>query len=260
MLGCRFAENLNNPADPISIAKHAIIGPEDQKHFGGSYVLAQRFLIDWDRVNNLTETQIEDLVGRNLDQEIIPDRHLFSHIKSGRLQNEHGDTQSILRLGLPFGSARKDDKSALQLTSALQKVNDEEGIFFAGYCNSAVTLENIMLNQIGAADRMLSMMNSTDGGFFYIPSLHDLGVHDLDHANRLFGVSYFKQLVEDREVCDWKKFPGVDWERLNRHYKTASANGLMYYNHQNYLFQMATNIGRPDAVTTKLPLIVFCLF
>ena len=43
VLGCRFSENLNNPSDPVTIAKHTIIGCEDIEHLGGSFVLAQRF-------------------------------------------------------------------------------------------------------------------------------------------------------------------------------------------------------------------------
>ena len=246
ILGCRFSENLNNPADPISIAKHSIIGPEDADHMGGSFVMSQRFVIDWERVNNLSEEQIEDLLGRDLQQEIIPDRHQFTHIKAARLHDENGNTQMILRLGLPFGNAKKDHPSMFKLSEALQKVNDEEGLYFAGYSKSAAILENIMLNQIGSKDRLLSMMNPSDnvGGFFYIPSLDDLLVVDLRSA--LFNGNFFQSLTNSPDSCDWRCFPGVDWQRTNRHYKDSSKNGLMFYNHQNFLFQMATNIGRSD--------------
>ncbi len=36
VLGCRFSENLNNPADPVTIGKHTIVGAEDIEHVGAS--------------------------------------------------------------------------------------------------------------------------------------------------------------------------------------------------------------------------------
>ncbi|MEL6750301.1 MAG: formate acetyltransferase, partial [Pseudomonadota bacterium] len=105
VLGCRFSENLNNPADPVTVAKHALTGPEDIDHLGASYVVAQHFVINWEQINAMSEDQIEDLIGRKTDDTIIPNRDTRSHIKSARQQDEQGNTKTVLRLGLPYGRA-----------------------------------------------------------------------------------------------------------------------------------------------------------
>ena len=240
VLGCRFSENLNNPSDPITIAKHTLIGCDDMEHFGGSFVLAQRFLINWNQINMMTEDQIEDLIGRKTDDTIIPDRDSRSHIKSARIQDENGNTTPVLRLGLPFGRA-KQTGSGFRTPKSVT-VSDEEGIYFAGFSREVGILENIMFNQIGPDsgfmnDRLFNHLKSDLGGFFYIPSVDDL---DLDMMKD------YKNNFSYMEKGDWTRFPGVDWTRLDRHYRNASKNGLMYYSHQNYLFTMSTEINRDN--------------
>lgn len=240
VLGCRFSENLNNPSDPVTIAKHTLIGGEDIDHLGGSFVLAQRFLINWNQINMMTEDQIEDLIGRKTDDTIIPDRDSRSHIKSARIQDENGNTTPVLRLGLPFGRA-KQISSGFRVPKSVT-VSDEEGIYFAGFCKEAGILENIMSNQIGGDsgfmnDRLFNHLKSDLGGLFYIPSINDLELDDMIGYSNNF--SFMEQ-------GDWTRFPGVDWSRLDRHYQDASENGLMYYSHQNYLFTMSTGINRTN--------------
>lgn len=240
VLGCRFSENLNNPSDPITIAKHTLIGGDDIKHLGGSFVLAQRFLINWNQINMMTEDQIEDLIGRKTDDTIIPDRDSRSHIKSARIQDANGNTTPVLRLGLPFGRAKQTSAGFRAPKSVT--ASDEEGIYFAGFAKEAGIVENIMSNQIGADrgfmnDRLFNHLKSDLGGIFYIPSIDDLGLdQQADYTND------FSFLKSD----DWSRFPGVDWSRLDRHYQDASENGLMYYSHQNYLFTMSTGINRTN--------------
>nr|WP_283102860.1 Dyp-type peroxidase [Shewanella abyssi] len=245
VLGCRFSENLNNPADPVSIAKHTITGVEDIEHIGSSYVLAQRFVINWDQINSMTEDQIEDLIGRKTDDTIIPSRDQRSHIKSARMQDDQGNNTPILRLGLPFGKA--STKSCTRVAKGTT-VADEEGIYFAGFAKSVTILENIMNNQIGGTlgymdDRLFNHIKSDLGGFFYIPSVQDLSLeNNNDYAND------FSKL----EAGDWSAFPGVDWSRLDRHFEQRSENGLMYYNHKNYLNRMAT-MSAEDKLTYNPP-------
>ena len=210
VLGCRFSENLNNPADPVTIAKHSIVGAEDLEHLGGSYVLAQRFKINWEQLHMMSEDQIENIIGRKTDDTIIPTRDTRTHIKSARLQDENGNTTPVLRLGLPFGESPYNDDPALIRKGS--NVADEEGIFFAGYARSLGILENIMDNQIGdnddyMNDRLFNNAKSDLGGFFYIPSSKDLGLIANDqYANQW----------QDKK---WSDFPGVNWDRLDRHFK-----------------------------------------
>lgn len=232
VVGCRFSENLNNPTDPITLQRHVVVGAEDPDHLGASYVLAQRFLINWERVLDHSAQDIEDMVGRTTADILIPSREDRSHIKRARVQDERGNTTPVLRLGLPFGqSTAVHDETSRQKGASLR---DEAGIYFAAFSRSANVLETIMDRQIGdqpgfMADRLLANVHADVGGFFYIPSQHELGLDPLD-VGTLAGTN-------------WKRFPGVDWRRLDRHFDQRSANGHMYYNHKDYLFRMATMTG-----------------
>ena len=233
VLGCRFSENLNNPSNPIAISKHILTGVEDIEHIGSSVVLAQRFQINWPQINAMAEDQIEDMIGRKTDDTIIPDRDTRSHIKSARIQDEHGNSTPVLRLGLPFGKAAQRHSNRLAKSAT---VADEQGIYFAGFINDVSKLENIMMNQIGSEfgfmnDRLFNNVRSDLGGFFYIPSLDDLDITSDSRFNNDF---------ECLEKNEWNAFPGVDWSRLDRHFVQKSKNGRMYYNHKNYLYKMST--------------------
>jgi Dyp-type peroxidase family len=236
VLGCRFSENLNNPSDPLSIQTHTLVGFEDPVHVGASYVLAQRFRINWEHLLNMSPQQVEDLVGRTTQDILIPSHDERSHIKCARAQDGQGNTQQVLRLGLPFGKAdalRNED-----LVAKGASLRDEEGLYFAGYARSVQVLESIMDQQIGRErgfmrDRLLTEMRSDLGGFYYIPSQADLGLELVP--------------LKGGEALDWKRFPGVDWSRLDRHFRESSANGYMHYNHKNYLFRMSTLTGKERA-------------
>ncbi len=227
VVGSRFSENLNNATDPLTVQQSAVIGFEDLAHIGGSFVVAQRFHIDWDAILGMHPHSIEDMVGRTTHDTLIPSRDEGAHIKRSRAQDEAGNTTPVLRLGLPFGQSDAINHPE-QLDKGASR-RDEKGIYFAGYARSVRVLERIIDRQIGhdgfMADRLLAHMRSDFGGFFYIPSALDL---DMPVGARLAdGISL-------------KRFPGVDWSRLDRHFDQTSANGLLHYNHKEYLYRMTT--------------------
>lgn len=227
VLGSRFSETLNNATDPLSIQTHTIVGLEDPEHVGASYVLAQRFTINWEQILAMSPGHIEDMVGRTTHDTLVPSHDDRSHIKRARAQDAHGNTTPILRLGLPFGHSQAVKRYDLLEKGATRR--DEEGIYFAGYAKSAEALERIMDRQLGdvpgaIADRLLAHVTSDIGGLYYVPSLKDLGL-----AHEQIG-----------DPSDWTRFPGVDWSRLDRHFDQASANGLLHYNHKEYLYAMTT--------------------
>jgi len=234
VLGSRFSENLNNPTDPLTISKHCLVGSEDVDHFGASYVLAQRFKINWDQIHSMSEDQIEDIIGRKTNDTIIPDRDTRTHIKSARRQDQHGNTTPLLRLGLPFGTSSY--AACPHLAAHGSNIADEAGIYFAGYTKSLPILETIMDHQIGNTsgfmnDRLFNNVKSDLGGFFYIPSIKDLGLESGE---------YLESEWKGKEKLDWSRFPGMKWDRLDRHFDKASENGFMHYNHKEYLFSMST--------------------
>jgi Dyp-type peroxidase family len=222
VLGCRFSENLNNATDPLTIQQQTIVGFEDPDHIGASFVLAQRFVINWQQILSMAPQHIEDLVGRTTNDTLIPSRDDRSHIKCARAQGEDGNTTSVLRLSLPFGQSKAIERNDLLEKGASWR--DEEGIYFAG------VLENIMIRQLGdepgfMADRLLANVKANLGGFFYIPSIPDL--HLAPESRTPDGTAV-------------QRFPGVDWSRLDRHFDQKSANGYMHYNHTAYLYRMTT--------------------
>jgi Dyp-type peroxidase family len=228
VLGSRFPENLNNATDPITIQAQAVVGFEDPPHMGASFVLAQRFTINWEQILGMSPEQVEDLVGRTTHEVLIPAREDRSHIKRARAQDGHGNTISVLRLGLPFGESQATARGDLLDQGASR--HDEAGIYFAGYARSAKALETIMDRQNGdvagfMADRLLSNVSSDLGGIYYVPSLPDLGM-DLEES-----------IAVDTPLG---RYPGVDWTRLDRHFDQASSNGYMHYNHKEYLYRMTT--------------------
>lgn len=147
VLGCRFAENLNNPADPVTIASHTLVGFEDSTHLGGSVVLAQKFDINWQNLHMLSNNQFEDLVGRTVNDEIIPSRDPRCHIRASRPRDAEGNSSYVLRLGLPYG--HDEDCSGFSKADELRGHNkgDEKGIFFAGYMKSGKSLERVMADR-----------------------------------------------------------------------------------------------------------------
>lgn len=236
VVGSRFSENLNNPTDPVSLQRHVFVGAEDPAHAGASFVLAQRFTINWERVLDLSAQGIEDMVGRTTEDTLIPSREDRSHIKRARVADAQGNTTPVLRLSLPFGRSAAVREEALREKGA--SLRDEAGIYFAAFSRSVQVLETIMDQQIGdqagfMSDRLLANVHADLGGFFYVPSQDELGLERPDIA----------PLAE----TDWKRFPGVDWNRLDRHFNERSANGYMFYNHKDYLFRMATMTGADRA-------------
>jgi Dyp-type peroxidase family len=230
VIGCRFSETLNNATDPLSIQDNVLID-DGSAHRGGSYVFTQRFHLNWDHILNMTPEQIEDLVGRTTRDVLIPSRDTRSHIKCSRVQDDAGDTMQILRLSLPFGQS-----PAIQNDDLLAKgasLRDEDGIFFAAYAKSVQMFEKILDSQIGRAaglmrDRVLAEVHADAGGFFYVPSREDLGLE-----------------LEDmpKASADVRRYPGIDWTLLDRHFNKRSNNGLMFYNHKDYLYVMQTATG-----------------
>ena len=177
VLGSRFSENLNNATDPLTIQQQTIVGFDDPDHIGASFVLAQRFVINWEHILDMAPQQIEDLVGRTTNDTLIPSRDDHSHIKRARAQDEDGNTTSVLRLGLPFGQSTAIERDDLLAQGASWR--DEAGIYFAGYARSAGCWRTIMNRQNGdvdgfMADRLLANVRADLGGIFYIPSLPDL--------------------------------------------------------------------------------------
>lgn len=242
VLGGRFQENLRNPASPVEVLEHVLVGDEDPGSIGGAFVFTQRFQINWAEIHSKAAAEIDSVIGRHqYSDELVPSYDARSHVRSSHTYDATGNTIKLLRLGLPFGQRKRNDAGTPLVENAGgASHNDEAGIYFIGVARSAARIESVLRSQFGEADgdgfardRLLggTHVRSDLGGFFYAPSLRELQAEAFaDDLN---------SRVPNR-FEDWRRFPGVDWSRLNRHYEKRSPNGWMFYNHKDYLYTIGT--------------------
>jgi len=155
-----FVDGTENPVGQAAV-EAAIIGDEDARFAGGSYVIVQKYLHDLRAWNALpTETQ-ERIVGRAK----LSDIELDDTVKPTYAHNvlttiiEDGARLEILRDNMPFGSAAKG----------------EFGTYFIGYARSPRRTEQMLMNMFvgrppGNYDRLLDFSRAVTGTLFFVPS------------------------------------------------------------------------------------------
>lgn len=266
VLGGRFAENLRNPSSPSEVLEHVLIGNEDPAAAGGAFVIAQRFRLNWPELNSRTSSEIEKLIGREeYTNELIPSFDSRSHIRSSHTYDANNHTIKLLRIGLPFGTRGElTPSSPLMEGVRAASATDEAGIYFIALAKSANRIERVLESQFGSQiddgfgrDRLLNsgVIKSDLGGFFYAPSLRELAPERI--------ISDIKTRASESRL-DWKRFPAVDWERFNRHYKSRSQNNWMFYNHQDYLYNLGIRSDdegdRPAGVSIRVQFLLERMF
>lgn len=120
VLGGRFIDGLENPADLEDLSRRVIIGEEDPTHTGGAFLISQKFVHDWDKLNAMSELQKQNMIGRDREDRLVPMEDPSSHIKRVRQLDQERINFRLVRQALPYGR-HKDNKA------------HEKGIFFAGY-------------------------------------------------------------------------------------------------------------------------------
>ena len=138
-----------------------IIGGEDPKFVGGSYVIVQKYLHDLAGWNKLPTEKQEHIVGRTkltdveLDDSVKP---TYAHNALTKIV-EDGKEIKILRDNMPFGHAGQG----------------EFGTYFIGYSRSPHTIEQMLHNMFvgkpaGNYDRLLDYSRAATGNLFFVPS------------------------------------------------------------------------------------------
>jgi len=151
-----FVGGTENPGGRAAAAA-VLVGPEDPRFTGGSYVIAQKYLHEMRAWNALRSEEQEKVLGRTKLANIpLP--------AGARPANSHvaltGTTQrQILRDKMPFGSAGRG----------------EFGTYFAGYAASPGVIEQMLANMFigdppGNYDRILDFSAAVTGGLFFVPS------------------------------------------------------------------------------------------
>jgi len=201
--GGRMFHGIINTVDPINMSNRVIVGDEDPKHKGALYLVTQRFVHDWEKISNMTEIEIESMIGRNKEGNIIPTDYPRSHIKCVRVDNKEKFNYRIMPQGHPYGE------------SSYGK-GKEKGVYAAAYANDTDTLAKVLQSMVGdqeqqIKDEHLNVSTSDAGNFWYIPSAAELGL--APHTETL-------------------SVP------INSFFQERSKNGYMFYNAKDYLHQM----------------------
>lgn len=155
-----FVDGTENPVGQ-EIVDATVIGDEDARFAGGSYVIVQKYLHDMAAWNALPVEAQERIIGRTklsnieLDEQVKPSSShssLTTLVKDGR-------EVKILRDNMPFGRPGAG----------------EFGTYFIGYARSPAPIEKMLENMFvgrppGNYDRLLDYSRAVTGSLFFVPS------------------------------------------------------------------------------------------
>ncbi len=155
-----FVDGTENPQGP-ALNEAVLIGEEDPRFIGGTYVTVQKYLHDLPSWNAIPTEQQELIVGRRK----LTDIELDDSVKPSYAHNaltkvvEDGKEIKILRDNMPFGSPARG----------------EFGTYFIGYSRSPRTVERMLHNMFvgdppGNYDRLLDVSRAVTGCQFFVPS------------------------------------------------------------------------------------------
>jgi putative iron-dependent peroxidase len=166
-----FVDGTENPRGKAAIDA-TLIGDEDARFAGGSYVIVQKYLHDLKGWNALSTEAQERIIGRKKlsdieldDAEKPPSAH-----NALTVIEEDGKEVKILRDNMPFGSVAQG----------------EFGTYFIGYSRSPRVTEQMIENMFvgrppGNYDRILDFSRAVTGNLFFVPSatfLEDVSAAD----------------------------------------------------------------------------------
>ena len=155
-----FVDGTENPEGQAAIDA-TIIGEEDAVFAGGSYVIAQKYLHDLTKWNELPVEMQEKIIGRTK----LSDIELDDTVKPSYAHNalttivENGEELDIVRDNMPFGNISKG----------------EFGTYFIGYAKSPHRIEQMLENMFvgkppGNYDRLLDFSRAVTGTLYFVPS------------------------------------------------------------------------------------------
>ena len=155
-----FVDGTENPTGQHAIDA-VVVGDEDARFAGGSYVIVQKYLHDLDRWNTLPVEAQEKIIGRKK----LSDIELDDAVKPASAHNalttiiKDGEQVDILRDNMPFADVGKK----------------EFGTYFIGYARAPATIEQMIENMFvgrppGNYDRLLDYSQALTGTLFFAPS------------------------------------------------------------------------------------------
>ncbi len=156
-----FVDGTENPVG--SVAQTAIlIGDEDAKFTGGSYVIVQKYLHDLQAWNALAVEDQEKVIGRMKLSDIEFDdavKPADAHIALNTIVDPDGTQRQILRDNMPFGELGRG----------------EFGTYFIGYARTPAVTESMLRNMFlgrppATHDRILDFSTAVTGSLFFVPT------------------------------------------------------------------------------------------
>jgi putative iron-dependent peroxidase len=155
-----FVDGTENPVDQAA-ADATLIGEEDPRFSGGSYVIVQKYLHDLARWNKVSVEEQENIIGRHKLSDIEqPDvqKKPYAHNVLTSIE-ENGEQLQIVRDNMPFGEIGKG----------------EFGTYFIGYARSPHRIERMLENMFignppGTYDRLLDFSRAVTGTLFFVPT------------------------------------------------------------------------------------------
>jgi len=136
--------------------------PGNQHGGGGSHVLAQRWVHDLSRWEELTLTQQSKIIGRTKDSnEELKGRAMPKDAHVARTDIEVDSTaQAIYRRSVPFGGVR------------------EHGLYFVAFARSSKRFDTLLKSMFGVTDgvhdKLLDFSTPTSGAYYFAPSQEEL--------------------------------------------------------------------------------------
>ena len=156
-----FVDGTENPTGQDAV-EATLIGEEDPRFAGGSYVIVQKYLHDVAAWNALPTEAQERIIGRTKLSDIELDDSLKPTSAHNALTviEENGREIKILRDNMPFGDVARG----------------EFGTYFIGYARSPRPIEQMLENMFvgrppGNYDRLLDFSRAVTGALFFVPSL-----------------------------------------------------------------------------------------
>lgn len=203
IIGGRYVDGITNPNDPVTLVEDILI--RDGPHAGACFALTQKFEFDWGGIATQTADAQDQMIGRNTEGAVLSQHGMRGHVhQAGNVRDANNDQRKVLRQAMPYGTA--GGYSAR-----------EQGIMFVAYCNDQQRFEDLLQNLLGkkaghVADRLLSTVHGTSGGYWYVPAATELDIAAL---------------------------AGPDDIHEEDHWSVRSENGYLFYNSQDYLHKMS---------------------
>ncbi len=139
----------------------AIVGDEDDKYLGGSYIHIQRYRYNLDRWNQLPVEKQELVMGRTKSDNMafLPQKlPRFSHAKRTQIKDDEGNPIEILKQSMPYGNMKV------------------QGLFFVSCARSSRPFTRILESRIfgdetGSYDKLLDFTEAETGAAYFAPSI-----------------------------------------------------------------------------------------